>query len=306
MSYKKLECNNIGRHSWELCDGWGEKGEDMKKVRISTWVYIIGIVLLVCAFVFMQKYCSKESHQLRTYEFTEDNLSAPQDGIVLSMSISKQWEDDELHPYTPWGAQYDGILTNTSDYTFKNWTAEIELSDDTLIDSSWNGKFAANGEQLSFIAQGDPATVASQGYATFGAILYASELMTVNGYRLSGYRIVHLQDLLIARILMVILFFWVVAFIMHIIIYLKTKSYKVRQELDQKIIDQSMNMFTGFIDAKDSYTRGHSARVAEYSQEIGRRLKMSSQELRQLYQIALMHDCGKIGIPDSVLKKPGP
>lgn len=60
------------------------------------------------------------------------------------------------------------------------------------------------------------------------------------------------------------------------------------------------------VDAKDSYTAGHSDRVAYYSKLIGEKLGLSNEELQTLYEGALFHDIGKIGIPDSVLKKVGP
>jgi putative nucleotidyltransferase with HDIG domain len=59
------------------------------------------------------------------------------------------------------------------------------------------------------------------------------------------------------------------------------------------------------IDEKDPYTRGHSERVTEYSLILARRLGMSEQELETLQIAALLHDVGKIGIDDKVLKKPG-
>ena len=83
------------------------------------------------------------------------------------------------------------------------------------------------------------------------------------------------------------------------------KKYKEQQKIDEKIIKQSMDMFIGFIDAKDAYTRGHSTRVAEYATELARRMKLSKDNVEKLYYITLMHDCGKVGVPDSVLKKPG-
>ena len=60
------------------------------------------------------------------------------------------------------------------------------------------------------------------------------------------------------------------------------------------------------VDAKDSYTAGHSDRVAYYSKMIGQKLGLSEDDLQTLYEGALFHDIGKIGIPDSVLKKNGP
>ncbi|MCQ2593943.1 MAG: HD-GYP domain-containing protein [Treponemataceae bacterium] len=73
---------------------------------------------------------------------------------------------------------------------------------------------------------------------------------------------------------------------------------------DDRIIDQVMNTFIGFIDAKDPNTNGHSLRVAKYSQQIAEKLKYSPEEAKRLYYIGLMHDCGKIGVPENILRKP--
>ncbi len=60
------------------------------------------------------------------------------------------------------------------------------------------------------------------------------------------------------------------------------------------------------LEAKDAYTRGHSNRVAAYSTIIARRLGMNEEQVENIRLIALMHDVGKIGIPDSIMGKPGP
>jgi HD-GYP domain-containing protein (c-di-GMP phosphodiesterase class II) len=59
------------------------------------------------------------------------------------------------------------------------------------------------------------------------------------------------------------------------------------------------------VDAKDSYTAGHSSRVTQYSVLIAEELKCSEEELRNVRMSSLLHDVGKIGIKDSVLSKPG-
>jgi len=59
------------------------------------------------------------------------------------------------------------------------------------------------------------------------------------------------------------------------------------------------------IDAKDPYTRGHSARVNRYSVAIGRQLRLTEDQLEELHVSSLMHDVGKIGIHDLILQKPG-
>ncbi|MBP5261794.1 MAG: response regulator [Clostridiales bacterium] len=59
------------------------------------------------------------------------------------------------------------------------------------------------------------------------------------------------------------------------------------------------------IDAKDPYTKGHSGRVAEYSREIGKRYGYSPKEQTDIYIMGLLHDVGKIGVPDVVINKQG-
>jgi HD-GYP domain-containing protein (c-di-GMP phosphodiesterase class II) len=67
----------------------------------------------------------------------------------------------------------------------------------------------------------------------------------------------------------------------------------------------SVRMLAAAIDAKDPYTRGHSERVARFSMAIGKHLELAPDELRTLRISALLHDVGKIGIDDRILRKPG-
>ena len=60
------------------------------------------------------------------------------------------------------------------------------------------------------------------------------------------------------------------------------------------------------IDLRDSDTEGHCRRVVEYSLMMGRFLKFSDEDLLRLCHGALLHDIGKIGVPDAILHKPGP
>lgn len=101
--------------------------------------------------------------------------------------------------------------------------------------------------------------------------------------------------------------------------YLATRLYdeihktneKYNKELSERNKDiermtmQTITTIANTIDAKDEYTRGHSKRVAEYSATIATELGMSEVEVSNIRIIGLLHDIGKIGIPDSVLNKPG-
>jgi putative two-component system response regulator len=59
------------------------------------------------------------------------------------------------------------------------------------------------------------------------------------------------------------------------------------------------------VEAKDPYTTGHCDRLARYSVALGRRLGVSEEYLKALHRGGILHDVGKIGIPDSILLKPG-
>ena len=78
----------------------------------------------------------------------------------------------------------------------------------------------------------------------------------------------------------------------------KTKELK-------RMTVQTITTIANTIDAKDEYTKGHSYRVAQYSQMLARELGMSDEDVENVHAVALLHDIGKIGVPDSILNKPG-
>ncbi|MBQ3789742.1 MAG: diguanylate cyclase [Lachnospiraceae bacterium] len=85
--------------------------------------------------------------------------------------------------------------------------------------------------------------------------------------------------------------------------YIKKLDEKTSQI--QRMTFQTIETIANTIDAKDEYTKGHSRRVSDYSAEIARELGMEEEEIERIRYIALLHDIGKIGVPDAVLNKPG-
>ena len=63
--------------------------------------------------------------------------------------------------------------------------------------------------------------------------------------------------------------------------------------------------FAAALDAKDAYTQGHSSRVAAYTVQIATAMHLPERRVRRLADAAVFHDIGKIGVPDSILQKPG-
>ncbi|MCR5405538.1 MAG: response regulator [Lachnospiraceae bacterium] len=83
-----------------------------------------------------------------------------------------------------------------------------------------------------------------------------------------------------------------------------TKEVEKKTEENENLTLDIVKALAMAIDAKDTYTNGHSARVAEYSSEIARRFGYTGQRLSDIYMMGLLHDVGKIGIPDAVINKP--
>lgn len=85
-------------------------------------------------------------------------------------------------------------------------------------------------------------------------------------------------------------------------IFLENASlYRDMQDLFMGVL----HALTRSIDAKDAYTRGHSQRVAELSRELARKIGLSDDQCERIYLSGLLHDVGKIGVPEGVLTKPG-
>ena len=76
------------------------------------------------------------------------------------------------------------------------------------------------------------------------------------------------------------------------------------QNLQRAYID-TLSALTSAIDAKDSYTRGHSERVTELSIRLAAEVGIASEEIEKIKLGGLLHDIGKIGIPEGILNKPG-
>ncbi|WP_283431392.1 HD-GYP domain-containing protein [Neorhodopirellula lusitana] len=73
----------------------------------------------------------------------------------------------------------------------------------------------------------------------------------------------------------------------------------------QSMLEGTVRSLASALDAKDAYTHGHSSRVAELAVQLARRMGLDNRTAESLQLAGILHDIGKIGIDDSVLKKPG-
>ena len=92
--------------------------------------------------------------------------------------------------------------------------------------------------------------------------------------------------------------------IIWFIVFLRFNAFRRRQEEIQKLSIEVTTALSQTIDAKDKYTKGHSTRVAKYSKMLAAALGENEKTQERIYYAALLHDIGKIGIPNAIINKP--
>lgn len=103
--------------------------------------------------------------------------------------------------------------------------------------------------------------------------------------------------------LLVVLSIYIVILITLVVSQIRVNKLLRQQKHDAQIIEQSISTFINFIEAKDPQTKGHSERVARYSYLLAQKMGYSERECNRISYVALMHDCGKISIPVTILQK---
>ncbi len=79
-----------------------------------------------------------------------------------------------------------------------------------------------------------------------------------------------------------------------------TEAVKAKDEVKTLSVEV-MEALAHTIDAKDEYTKGHSVRVAKYSRMLAEKLGLSAEECENVYYMGLLHDIGKIGVPNAII-----
>lgn len=101
----------------------------------------------------------------------------------------------------------------------------------------------------------------------------------------------------------------VIVFLSIMLVFVIHSKRKIEEEKRQrasiqKIFNQMIMAFAKMIDKKDEYTSGHSFRVADYSRKLARKIGYNQALAQKVYNIALLHDIGKIAVPKRILHKP--
>lgn len=255
---------------------------------------------------------TEHNHQAYTYDFTVTNNTSDE---VKSFSFKLIFNKDvflmsawngalEIHQMTPEGEIKDTV-PDLREFVPENHSLRCVSFDGESLIHMKAGDYLIYIPSSSMNAMEVP--IEPNEATTPGIILYTAIGEDISDSTIDLRYTFHrrLTSEPLFWVSMIGLLIWLIALIILAITSAQIKKYQERHQRDNEIINESIETFTGFIDAKDPYTNGHSKRVAVYTRQIAREMGYDGEELDRIYYIALLHDCGKIGIPDNILGKPG-
>ena len=269
---------------------------------LNTLMMFMAVLMMLLTGYMVNKYAMDNNV---SSEYKSDlNLN----GARLSDKIYASYEK-KREQRTPSGydAEFEFLITNIGDNRISNWKANLIVPEGTVVKNSWDAALNQHLDRNELIFAPEYYNIDINSYeaTSFRVLLNTIEPFDPATINFVGYEILSGKKDFIGPIILVAIGIWLIAFVGYWVTSFNVRNYKERQQNDVKIILQSMNTFISFIDAKDPYTRGHSKRVAMYAAEIAKRMGLSSDEVQNIYYAGLLHDAGKISIPDAVLNKPG-
>lgn len=280
----------------------------MKTIRKYIF-FVACFIISFLALYFSYRDLENQVDKMNTDVFTKEislEVGAETSGVIdISVMISQSWDDYDEEGHSCKGGQYDFTVTNNSDETISGWSLVMHLPKEGRIDSYWSGEFFNEGTDITFVPGAQQMKILPGETQSFGFIMYSGVLYRIQDFTFSGSYAVNMTELPAYRRILGCFYLWIVTVIVYIAFEYIIYRAEKKRERDMRIIVETMETFSSFIDAKDSYTRGHSKRVSQYVKQMAKRMKFSKEDITRIGYIALMHDCGKIGIPDSVLNKPG-
>ncbi len=251
-------------------------------------------------------------YQAYTYDFTvrnntRDEVSDFTFKLTFSNStyLSQAWNGAlEIHQLVN-GGELIATIPDLRDYDASDYALEFVTVDGESFVSMEAGDYLVYHPSSTMNALEMP--IKPQEGTTPGIILYVAIGESIEDSVLeldyTFHRLLPSEPLF--WIALALLAIWVISLIIVSILSAQIRKYTERHERDNEIINESIETFTGFIDAKDPYTNGHSKRVATYTRLIAKECGVEGEALDRVYYVALLHDCGKIGVPDNILGKPG-
>ena len=270
--------------------------------RKAIVVFLISLLIIALGYGGVYLKCYYDNHKPFTYEIDGNEIGVHEQ-LSVSMRPTQSWVSLEREDGYVSGAQYDGVIANNLSKNIHDWELTIYLPQDGIIDSSWNGIYTEEENVIKITPLDYNNLILSGDEQPFGFIFYSKMKLDFTRFTMTGYYQVVPQQYIMFWVMILLSILWVLAVITYIGIFIKIRKLEKQRQKDQKIIAQAMMAIAHLVDAKDEYTKEHSLRVALYAAEIARRTGMKEEDVKRITYIALVHDCGKVGVPDAILKK---
>ena len=242
------------------------------------------------------------------------------------------------------GMTYSAIIDSKMDTELSNWTMRIDIEQDVWLNNAWCGSFeihqgdntqildlrSVNPDKIILeklddkdilipLHKGDyivyipsekeyETTIFPNGYKEIGFIIYTLQgvpALDFNKVSINCEVASEYDTKIAVRFLITIGVIWLISAVALVVFMIQMSNSEKAIEKEQALVEQTMRTISSFVDAKDEYTAGHSNRVASISKILAKRMGYKDEELRQVYYCGLLHDSGKVGIPDGILNKPG-
>lgn len=295
MCYNKLYyCVNTAISRFQIMD---------QKRKTLYIIYSAVLFLIFLGFLYLAILINAS----KPFSIEQNNVieeNNPDVDLCVTLPSTKNWMDNGNH-----ANQYDGTVYNNTNHNVVDWAVTIKLPEHSRINDSWNIIYENNADGTTTIRnnpeQGFNDYIAPGEDITFGFILFSYENEEFTSFKIDATPEPRITDYPLFYILCVLFVVFISCASVSVAFSFKEKQFDIKRERDRQIIVQSMKTFSNFIDAKDEYTRGHSLRVAYYTRKIAQKLDFDEDALDNIYYIALLHDVGKIYIPDEILMKPG-
>jgi putative nucleotidyltransferase with HDIG domain len=276
------------------------------KIKIKIIIVVASFVLICIGLIAVKHYASRTSRDIAVKQ--EDMIMSRAEakkGQIAVRCIMKKADVTRLFGRA---VQYSVTIYNNTDHDIIDWNISTTITNEGQVDDVINARYQVTTKNLIITPSKNNKTIKSKDSLTFGVTLSNKKNQEKPSFGLTvidAKQNVDPSEMVAYWIIVVSLFVWAIATASFIANLISQRKFIKQKELDDKVLFQTIYTFTSFIDAKDPYTRGHSVRVAFYARELAKEMGLPENDVNNIYYSGLMHDAGKISVPDAVLNKPG-
>lgn len=277
----------------------------IKKYGLAVVSLIVSLGAILYGFIDLKINVDRQNTTTFCEEIHLSSTEVSSEVVTITHQISKSWDDHDAEGHSQKGGQYDFTVVNNTDQVITDWSIVLHLPKAGEIDSSWSGAFLNEGTEITYTPETELTSLRPGESRGFGFIMHSGVLRNIQEFTFYGKYLVDMESLPEYRRLLGWFYLWLVLLVGYVVFEYGMYRTEKKRARDMRIIIETMETFSGFIDAKDSYTKGHSKRVSQYVRQLAKKMRFSKEDITRIGYIGLMHDCGKMGIPDAVLNKPG-